>query len=105
MQFIRGKGLQCKVNIKTISFLKTKENVLTTCPIAIINIISVIYLVSTQILFVNFSFLATEKELLSVSVEKQREIDEHQKIITSLTLQLREKDKENETLKQNLQGN
>ena len=43
--------------------------------------------------------------MLPVSVEKQREIDEHEKIITSLTLQLREKDKENETLKQNLQGN
>ena len=53
----------------------------------------------------NFSFLATEKELLSVSLEKQREIEEHQKIITSLTLQLREKDEENETLKLNLQGN
>ena len=53
----------------------------------------------------NFSFLATEKELFSVSVEKQREIGEQQKIITSMTLQLREKDKENETLKQNLQGN
>ena len=52
-----------------------------------------------------FSFLATDKELLPVSVEKQREIDEQQKIITSLTSQLREKDKENETLKQNLQGN
>ena len=43
--------------------------------------------------------------MFSVSVEKQREIDEHEKIITSLTSQLREKDKENETLKQNLQGN
>ena len=53
-------------------------------------------LVSTWTLCVNFSFLATEKELFSV--KKQREIEEQQKI-TSLTLQL------NETLKQNLQGN
>ena len=60
-------------------------------------------LVNTWTLFVNFSFLATEKELFSV--EKQREIEEQQKIITSLTLQLRDKDKENEKLKQSLQGN
>ena len=62
-------------------------------------------LISTWTLHVIFSFLATEKELFPVSVEKQREIDEHEKIITSLTSQLREKDKENETLKLNLQGN
>ena len=59
-------------------------------------------IVSTWTLFVNFSFLATEKEF---SVEKQIEIEEHQKILTSLTSQLRNKDKENKTLKQNLQGN
>ena len=58
-------------------------------------------LVNTWTLFVNISFLATEEELFSV--EKQREIDEQQKI--TLTLQLRDKDKENETLKQSLQGN
>ena len=57
--------------------------------------------VNTWTLFVNFSFLATEEELFSV--EKQREIEEQQKI--TLTLQLRDKDKENETLKQSLQGN
>ena len=57
--------------------------------------------VNTWTLFVNFSFLATEKELFSV--EKQREIEEQQKI--TLILQLRDKDKENETLKQTLQGN
>ena len=60
-------------------------------------------IVSTWTLCVNYSFLATEKELFSV--EKQEEKEEQQKIITSLTLQLRNKDKENETLKQNLQGN
>ena len=60
-------------------------------------------LVSTWTLCVLFSFLATKKDLFSV--EKQIEIEEQQKIITSLTLQLRDKDKENETLKLNLQGN
>ena len=61
-------------------------------------------LVSTWTLFVNFSFLATEEKLFSES-EKQREIEELQEIITSLTSQLRDKDKQNETLKQCLQGN
>lgn len=53
---------------------------------------------STWTFFVNFSYF-------SVSVEKQKEIEEHQKIITSLTLQLKGKDKHNETLKQSLQSN
>ena len=61
-------------------------------------------LVSTWTLFVNFSFLASEEKLFSES-EKQREIEELQEIITSLTSQLRDKDKQNETLKQCLQGN
>ena len=60
-------------------------------------------LVSTWTLCVLFSFLATEKDLFSV--QKQIEIEEQQKIITSLTLQLIDRDKENETLKLNLQGN
>ena len=46
-----------------------------------------------------------EKELLSVSVERQREIETLQEIITSLTLQLRERDKQIEELKQSLKGN
>ena len=45
-------------------------------------------------------FLVIEKE----SFEKQREIEKQQKIIDSLMLQLRDKDKENETLKHNLKG-
>ena len=45
-----------------------------------------------------------EKELLSVSVERQGEIETLQEIIT-LRLQLRERDKQIEELKQNLKGN
>ena len=46
------------------------------------------------------SFLVTEKE----SVEKQRELEKHQKTINFLTLQLRDREEENETLKQSLKG-
>ena len=45
-----------------------------------------------------------EKELLSVYVERQGEIETLQEIIT-LRLQLRERDKQIEELKQNLKGN
>ena len=47
---------------------------------------------------------AFEKEVLSVSTEKQREIETLQEIITSLTLQLGERDKQIEGLKQSLKG-
>ena len=50
-------------------------------------------------------FLVFEKELLSVSVERQREIETLQEIITTLILQLRERDKQIEELKQSLKGN
>ena len=46
------------------------------------------------------SFLVTEKE----SVEKQTEIEKQQEITSSLTLQLREIDKQIEDLKQSLNG-
>ena len=49
--------------------------------------------------------IATEKELLSVSAERKRELDILQEIVTSLTLQLRERDKRIEELKQSLKGN
>ena len=48
---------------------------------------------------------ATEKELLSVSAERQRELETLQEIVTSLTLQLRERDQQIEELKQSLKGN
>ena len=50
------------------------------------------------------SFIATEKDLLSVLVERQREMEILQEIITSLTLKLNERDKENEELKQSLKS-
>ena len=45
-----------------------------------------------------------ENELLSVSVERQGEIETLQEIITTLRLQLRERDKQIEELKQRLKG-
>ena len=51
------------------------------------------------------SFLATNKDLLSVLVERQRQIERLQEKITSLTLKLNERDKANEELKQSLKGN
>ena len=49
--------------------------------------------------------LVIEKELVSVADERQKEIEELQEIITSLTLQLRERDKQNEEIMQRLKGN
>ena len=46
----------------------------------------------------------TEKELLSVSIERQREIETLQKITTSLTLRSRDRSKQIEVLKQSLRG-
>ena len=51
------------------------------------------------------SFLATDNDFLLVLVEKQREMETLQEIITSLTLKLNERDKENEELKHSLKGN
>ena len=50
-------------------------------------------------------FIVFEKELLLVCDERQREIETLQEIITTLTLQLREKDKQIEEIKQSLKGN
>ena len=43
--------------------------------------------------------------MLSVSAERQKELETLQEIITSLTLQLRERDQQIEELKQSLKGN
>ena len=51
------------------------------------------------------SFLATNKDLLSVLVERQRQIERLQEKITSLTLKLNERDKANEELNQSSKGN
>ena len=49
--------------------------------------------------------LAYEKKLVSVSAERLKEIEKLQEIITSLTLQLQERDEQIEKLKQSLKGN
>ena len=49
--------------------------------------------------------LVNEKELVSVSAERLKEIEKLQEIITSLTLQVQEKDEQIEKLKQSLKGN
>ena len=46
-----------------------------------------------------------EKNILSVSAERQKELETLQEIITSLTLQLRERDQQIEELRQSLKGN
>ena len=55
--------------------------------------------------FVQFIYKAIEISLLSESAERQKELDTLQDIITSLTLQLRERDQLIEELKQSLKGN
>ena len=57
------------------------------------------------IVLMTLFLIVFEKELLSVSTERQKEIDTLQDVITSLTVQLRERDKQIEELKQSLKGN
>lgn len=52
-----------------------------------------------------FCKLAIEKELLLKTTVRQREVEELQQVVTTLTLQLREKGKQNEELKKRLKGN
>ena len=55
---------------------------------------------------ITFSFhLVIKEEFMSVSTERQKEIEKLQEVTTSLTLQLRERDKQIEELKQSLKGN
>ena len=42
---------------------------------------------------------------MSISTERQKEIEKLREIITSLKLQLREKDKQIEEIKQSIKGN
>ena len=48
--------------------------------------------------------LVTEKELLSVLADRQRELQTLQEIKTSLTLRLKDREKQIKELKQNLRG-
>ena len=58
----------------------------------------------TSFIYLYLFTIASEKEMLSQSGEKQKEIETLQEIITSLTLQLRESEKQNEELNQKLKG-
>ena len=61
-----------------------------------------------NILVINFLLIlykAFEKNILSVSAERQKELETLQEITTSLTLQLRERDQQIQNLKQSLKGN
>ena len=58
----------------------------------------------TSFIYLYLFTIATEKEMLSQSGEKQKEIETLQEIITSLTLRLRESEKQNEELNQKLKG-
>ena len=55
--------------------------------------------------FLLILYKATEKNIQSVSAERQKELETLQEIITSMTLQLRERDQQIEELKQSLKGN
>ena len=68
------------------------------------NVVSILH----NILVINFLLIlykAIEKNILSVSTERQKELETLQEIITSLTLQVRERDQQIEELKQSLKGN
>ena len=82
------------------SLLKWKEGIINT--IAITNIVCVTDL---SILIIINNYLVIKEELLSVSVERQKELETLQEVITSLMLQFRERDKQFEILRQNLKGN
>lgn len=58
----------------------------------------------TSFIYLYLFTIATEKEMLLQSGEKQKEIETLQEIITSLTLRLRESEKQNEELNQKLKG-
>ena len=83
------------------SHLKWKEGIINT--IAITNIVCVTDLYQYIIIINNY--LVIKEELLSVSTERQKELETLQEVITSLMLQLRERNKQFETLRQNLKGN
>ena len=61
-------------------------------------------LICQYIIIIN-NYLVIKEELLSVSAERQKELETLQEVITSLTLRLRERNKQFEALRQNLKGN
>ena len=61
-------------------------------------------LICQYIIIIN-NYLVIKEQLLSVSAERQKELETLQEVIISLTLRLRERNKQFEALKQTLKGN
>ena len=61
-------------------------------------------LICQYIIIIN-NYLVIKEELLSVSAERQKELETLQDVITSLMLRLRERNKQFEALRQSLKGN
>ena len=61
-------------------------------------------LICQYIIIIN-NYLVIKEELLSVSAERQKELETLQEVITSLMLRLRERNKQFEELRQRLKGN
>ena len=61
-------------------------------------------LICQYIIIIN-NYLVIKEELLSVSAERQKELETLQEVITSLMLQLRERNGQFEALRQSLKGN
>ena len=83
-----------KRNKDLTSLLKWKEGIINT--IAITNIFCAIGL---------FNYVVINEELLSLSAERQKELETLQEVTMSLTLRLRERNKQFEGLRQSLKGN
>ena len=81
------------------SHLKWKEGIINT--IAITNIVCV---TCQNIIIIN-NYLVIKEELLSVSAERQKELETLQEVITSLTKRFNKRNKQFEELKQSLKGN
>ena len=61
-------------------------------------------LIYQYIIIIN-NYLVIKEELLSVSAERQKELETLQEVTASLMLRLRERNKQFEALRQNLKGN
>ena len=61
-------------------------------------------LICQYIIIIN-NYLVIKEELLSVSAERQKDLETQQEVITSLTLQLIERNKQFEALRWSLKGN
>ena len=61
-------------------------------------------LICQYIIIIN-NYLVIKEELLSMSAERQKELETLQEVMTSLTLRLRERNKQFEALRQSFKGN